>query len=116
MIVEDDESTRRFLKQVASVLGFTTIVLCENAVAASRLWRQNSNFDAIITDFNMPGMTGLEFAKIVKGSVDRKTTKIILLTGDRKITSDPNVDVILHKPVAFFDLKSILESLPGSTP
>ncbi len=43
------------------------VVVSESAVEALKLWQQDPlRFDLIITDCNMPGMNGFEFAQALR--------------------------------------------------
>jgi len=59
LIVDDHDSARRSMVSVLRCAGHE-VSDCGSAQAALQLLQQRS-FDVIVTDLNMPGMTGLEF-------------------------------------------------------
>ena len=66
------------------------------------------NYDLLVTDHSMPGMTGEELAVQVKGKFP--STAVILLTGFGGTAKDnehpmPGVDMILGKPASSFELR-----------
>ena len=66
------------------------------------------HYDLVITDLEMPDMSGLELAKIVKGWQPR--CPVVLLTGNRtgfnqKSDESSSIDAVIHKPVTLGMLK-----------
>ena len=67
-----------------------------------------NEFDLIVTDQSMPGMTGEELAVVAKER--RPGTSVILLTGFGGATAEmhdtpPGVNLILGKPATAFELR-----------
>ena len=65
LIVEDEAPARATLEQVAEFGGYTADVATNAAEALARF--QSGRYDAVITDFLMPGMTGLQLARLLRG-------------------------------------------------
>ena len=77
LYVDDAPSMR---KLVEMVLGKEfELTICENGKEALDATSQNQ-FDAIISDINMPVMTGLEFLEAVRKNPDYKFTPILMMT------------------------------------
>jgi CheY-like chemotaxis protein len=75
---------------------------------------EGASFDAILMDWNLPGITGLEAAaKIRAGALVEKSIPIIAmtanaLTGDRERCIEAGMDDFLPKPVSSSDITVML--------
>ena len=79
LAVDDSATMRRILKNTLSRAGYTDVVEAEDGVDAwSKL--QSGEFNFIITDWNMPNMSGLEFVNAVRESEKFKQIPIIMVT------------------------------------
>jgi len=79
LAVDDSATMRRILKNTLSRAGYTDVVEAEDGVDAwSKL--QSGGFNFIITDWNMPNMSGLEFVNAVRESEKFKQIPIIMVT------------------------------------
>ena len=68
LIVDDSDTMRQILKNIIkSIPEITTIVEKKNGLEGKNAV-QEENFDLILTDWNMPELTGLEFVEYLKGS------------------------------------------------
>jgi two-component system chemotaxis response regulator CheY len=79
LAVDDSATMRRILKNTLSRAGYTDVVEAEDGVDA---WAklQTGGFNFIITDWNMPNMSGLEFVNAVRESEQFKRIPIIMVT------------------------------------
>jgi two-component system chemotaxis response regulator CheY len=68
---------RNLLKQV----GYENIVEAEDGVTALKALK-SQKVDLIISDWNMPNMTGLELLKAVRADEDLKTTPFLMVTAE----------------------------------
>lgn len=71
MVVDDDKGIRGMMKFILDDLHHRNEVekyeICHNAEKAlARLMMQEGKFNVIITDVNMPGMSGIELVKAIK--------------------------------------------------
>jgi len=79
LVVEDDESVRQLLaRQLQGTYEIHQAVDAQQAMQVLQTLRPLP--DLIICDVMMPGMTGVQFAKALKGTNDYKTVPIIFLT------------------------------------
>ena len=79
LYVDDDEVMVVMVERLLARAGFTVVADSDAAVAVRRLQADPDAFDAVVTDFNMPGMSGLEVARIVAGL--RPALPVVLSTG-----------------------------------
>ena len=63
LVVDDEETVRDFLEHLLEVKGYACMAAADAAEA--RKFLCNENFELIISDVNMPGESGLDFAKHV---------------------------------------------------
>ncbi|MEI6206378.1 MAG: response regulator [Desulfuromonadales bacterium] len=78
LTVDDSRSIRCMVKNVLTGAGHTVVEACDGEEAADLA--AGSDFDLIVTDINMPGMDGLELARLLRNSDEYKSTPIIFLT------------------------------------
>ena len=84
MVVDDEESSRRFVEGILGMIGVGHVLFAENgAVALGRLTETTRRIDLIICDLDMPEMTGYEFVRqLRRGTVPRfKDVPVLILTG-----------------------------------
>jgi|GEM_PF-3353869 len=91
------------------------ISLCEDPQRARNVFESHPmHFDLLLTDLNMPGMTGLELARFGKGR--RPGFPVVVLTGygaEYENLTDPSTDVdrVLYKPVSKNELLLVLKEV-----
>jgi putative two-component system response regulator len=66
LIVEDDDLMREYLGEVLTVIGCHCSMFSECASALSHLSSVQEPVDLVLSDINMPGMSGLELLRTVK--------------------------------------------------
>jgi len=118
LVVDDSSTMRRIIVNTLSRLGFKDTIQAADGVEAWEVYQANKNdIDAIITDWNMPNMNGLEFVIKVR-EVDKKTPIIMVTTeGGKKevITAlKAGVNNYIVKPFTPQVLKEKLEAVLGS--
>lgn len=79
LVVDDEESIREFLEIMLKKEGYD-VTLAEDGLRAKELLAKKS-FDMIISDLQMPGMTGIELLKYVKDSYPDITFMMITAFG-----------------------------------
>ncbi len=83
LVVDDFLSMRRMVKSVLNDLGYTDVVEADDGSTALPLLQKDA-FDFLITDWNMPGMPGLDLLKAVRA--DRRLAKlpVLMVTAEAK--------------------------------
>jgi two-component system chemotaxis response regulator CheY len=81
LIVDDSSTMRRIIGNVVMQLGFKKDEFdeAEDGVKAWKLLCE-SQYDVILTDWNMPNMNGLELVKKTRGEGAHMKTPIIMIT------------------------------------
>lgn len=83
LIVDDFSTMRRIIKNLLRDLGFTNTSEADDGVTALPML-QNGNFDFLVTDWNMPGMTGIDLLKAVRADDKLKDMPILMVTAEAK--------------------------------
>lgn len=94
LVVDDTESILILMYRILKDLGYE-VETVSNASEALEKFKIES-FDLVITDFNMPGMNGVELAGALKALQPK--VPIILYTSDPNGKMSPAIDLVLPKP------------------
>jgi DNA-binding NtrC family response regulator len=116
LIVDDEPDTLTIFKQSLERAGYSTYGFVNAAAALEHYVQNRENYQIIISDVRMPGMSGLELARNVrKISSD---VKIVLMSSFEitmpefnKVLPSIKVDALLDKPIRLEKLNAILETL-----
>lgn len=111
LLVDDSPFFRNLLSPLLSVAGWE-VVTAESADAALLLRERGLKFDVIISDIEMPGMDGFEFAEAVRGDARWQKTPMVALSGNAS-ESDLNRGrkAGYNDYVAKFDREALVSSL-----
>ncbi len=80
LVVDDDTTMRRIIKNLLSQIGFTNIIGAGDGQAALDILRGEGGFGLLISDWDMPRMTGLEFLKVIRADENFKSLPFIMVT------------------------------------
>jgi len=83
LIVDDFSTMRRIIKNLLRDLGYTNAAEADDGKTALPML-QAGNFDFLITDWNMPGMSGIELLKHVRADAKLKTMPVLMVTAEAK--------------------------------
>jgi len=81
LIIDDFATMRRILKNILKQLGFKNLVEADDGTTALNIL-ESQKIDLIISDWNMPKMTGLELLKKVRASTEYKKTPFLMVTAE----------------------------------
>jgi len=83
LVVDDFSTMRRIVRNLLKELGYTNVEEAEDgAVALQKL--QGSAFDFVVTDWNMPNMTGIELLQAIRASASLKELPVLMITAEAK--------------------------------
>ena len=86
LVVDDYSTMRKIVKKILTDLGYSRIEEAEDGKPALEKVNQavasGDPFGCIISDWNMPGMSGLELLKAVRANDATKATPMILATAE----------------------------------
>jgi two-component system chemotaxis response regulator CheY len=83
LVVDDFATMRRIIKNLLGELGFNNLDEADDGKTALPIL-QTGKVDFLVTDWNMPGMTGLELVKAVRSSPKLRHTPILMVTAEAK--------------------------------
>jgi two-component system chemotaxis response regulator CheY len=81
LVVDDFATMRRIVKGVLKQLGFSDIIEAENGSSALDELKKEK-VGLIVSDWNMPKMTGLDLLKAVRGDERLKSIPFIMVTAE----------------------------------
>jgi two-component system, chemotaxis family, chemotaxis protein CheY len=81
LIVDDFTTMRRIIKNILMQLGYQNIIEADDGTAALSII-SNERVDLIISDWNMPKMSGLDLLKAVRASAAIAHTPFIMVTAE----------------------------------
>lgn len=83
LIVDDFSTMRRIIKNLLRDLGFTNTHEADDGMTGLPML-QSGNFDFLITDWNMPGMTGIDLLKSIRADAKLKNLPVLMVTAEAK--------------------------------
>jgi two-component system chemotaxis response regulator CheY len=81
LVVDDMSTMRRIVKNIVKQLGFVNAEEAENGEEALKKLRAES-FGFVISDWNMPVMTGIELLRAVRADDTLKTIPFLMVTAE----------------------------------
>ena len=81
LVVDDFATMRRIVKGVLRQLGFGNVIEAEDGAAALNELKKEK-IGLIVSDWNMPNMTGLDLLKAVRGDGELKGIPFIMVTAE----------------------------------
>ena len=83
LVVDDFSTMRRIIKNLLNDLGFMNIVEADDGNTALPVL-QKGGIDFLVTDWNMPGMTGIELLKQVRADDKLNSLPVMMVTAEQK--------------------------------
>ncbi len=83
LIVDDFSVMRRIIKNLLRELGFSSISEADDGKTALPMLQQGS-FDLVISDWNMPLMTGIELLRAIRADQRLQAMPVLLVTAENK--------------------------------
>ena len=83
LIVDDFSTMRRIIKNLLRDLGFNNTQEADDGSTALPMLK-SGKFDFLVTDWNMPGMTGIELLKNVRSDPELAHLPVLMVTAEQK--------------------------------
>ena len=117
LVVDDFSTMRRIIKNLLHDLGYPNVSEADDGKTAL-LMLQAGGFDFLITDWNMPGMPGLELIKAVRADAKLAKMPVLMLTAEAKReqiieAAQAGVNGYVIKPFTAETLKEKLDKILG---
>ena len=78
LIVDDASTARRLLKNILNQLGFKNIIEADDGTTAM-VKLASEKIDLVVTDWNMPKMTGIELLKNIRADTNLKSIPVLMI-------------------------------------
>ena len=115
LIVDDFSTMRRIIKNLLKDLGFNNTVEADDGNTAMPILKAGG-IDFLITDWNMPGMQGIDLLKAVRGNEELATLPVLMVTAESKReqiveAAEAGVNGYIVKPFNATTLKEKIEKI-----
>ena len=112
LVVDDNATNREILNEYLTIWGMSVVEAEGGPQALSLLregMRKGERYDLAILDMMMPGMSGIDLARLIKGDADLTDLPMIMLTsinweGDRGEARKAGITTFLTKPTRASEL------------
>ncbi|MGH8227542.1 MAG: chemotaxis response regulator CheY [Steroidobacteraceae bacterium] len=115
LVVDDFSTMRRIIKNLLHDLGYQNVAEADDGNTALPML-QAGGYDFLITDWNMPGMPGLDLLKAVRADAKLAKLPVLMLTAEAKReqiieAAQAGVSGYVIKPFTAETLKEKLEKI-----
>jgi two-component system chemotaxis response regulator CheY len=115
LIVDDFSTMRRIIKNLLRDLGFNNTQEADDGTTALPIL-QAGGIDFLITDWNMPGMQGIDLLKAVRADDKLATLPVLMVTAETKReqiieAAQAGVNGYIVKPFTAATLKDKIEKI-----
>ena len=83
LVVDDFSTMRRIIKNLLKDLGFSNIQEADDGSTALPMLQQG-DFDFVVTDWNMPGMQGIDLLRHIRSDDNLKHLPVLMVTAEAK--------------------------------
>jgi len=83
LVVDDFSTMRRIIKNLLRELGFSNISEADDGSTALPML-QGGDYDFVVTDWNMPGMQGIDLLRAIRADDNLKHIPVLMVTADLK--------------------------------
>ncbi len=115
LIVDDFSTMRRIIKNLLRDLGFNNTEEADDGnTGLPKL--QSGKFDFLVTDWNMPGMTGIDLLRAVRADEKLKELPVLMVTAEAKkeqivLAAQEGVNGYIVKPFTAQTLKEKIDRI-----
>jgi two-component system, chemotaxis family, chemotaxis protein CheY len=118
LVVDDFSTMRRIIKNLLHDLGYPNVTEADDGKTALPML-QAGGIDFLISDWNMPGMSGLDLIKAVRSDAKLAKMPVLMLTAEAKReqiieAAQAGVNGYVIKPFTAETLKEKLDKILGA--
>ncbi|KKA44424.1 MULTISPECIES: chemotaxis response regulator CheY [Salinivibrio] len=115
LVVDDFSTMRRIVKNLLRDLGFNNTVEADDGLTALPILKKGG-IDFVVTDWNMPGMQGIDLLKEIRKDGDLKHLPVLMITAEAKReqiveAAQAGVNGYIVKPFTAATLKEKLDKI-----
>ncbi|HTV87368.1 MAG TPA: chemotaxis response regulator CheY [Dyella sp.] len=117
LVVDDFSTMRRIVRNLLVELGFSNPLIQEADDGNNALAMLKSNpFDMVVTDWNMPNMTGIELLQAIRAEPKLKGMPVLMVTAENNreqiiAAAQAGVNGYIVKPFTAVTLKEKLDKI-----
>ena len=115
LIVDDFSTMRRIIKNLLRDLGFNNTYEADDGNTALPMLK-SGGFDFLITDWNMPGMQGIDLLRAVRSDPNLSSLPVLLVTAEARrdqivLAAEAGVNGYIVKPFTAQTLKEKIDKI-----
>ncbi len=115
LVVDDFSTMRRIVKNLLHDLGYSNVTEADDGKTALPML-QAGNFEFLITDWNMPGMPGIDLLRAVRSDAKLAKLPVLMLTAEAKreqivMAAQAGCNGYVIKPFTAVTLKEKLDKI-----
>lgn len=115
LIVDDFSTMRRIVKNLLNDLGYTNTTEADDGKTAWPML-QAGDFEFVVTDWNMPGMTGIDLLKHIRADARLAKLPVLMVTAEAQRdqiveAAKSGVNGYIIKPFTAVTLKEKLDKI-----
>jgi len=115
LVVDDFSTMRRIIKNLLRDLGLTNTQEADDGATALPMLK-DGDFDFVVTDWNMPGMQGIDLLKHIRADDKLKHLPVLMVTAEAKreqiiAAAQAGVNGYIVKPFTAGTLKEKLDKI-----
>jgi two-component system chemotaxis response regulator CheY len=115
LIVDDYSTMRRIVKNLLHDLGYSNTSEADDGRTAWPLL-QSGDFDFVVTDWNMPGMTGIDLLRAIRSDPKLAKTPVLMVTAEAQRdqiieAAQAGVNGYIIKPFTAVTLKEKIDKI-----
>lgn len=117
LVVDDFSTMRRIVRNLLVELGFNNASIQEADDGESALQMLHSaSFDFVVTDWNMPGMTGIDLLRAIRADAALKSLPVLMVTAENSreqivAAAQAGVNGYIVKPFTAVTLKEKIDRI-----
>lgn len=115
LVVDDFSTMRRIIKNLLRDIGFTNIQEADDGSTALPML-QSGDFEFVVTDWNMPGMQGIDLLRAIRADANLSHIPVLMVTAEAKkeqivMAAQAGVNGYIVKPFTAATLKTKLDKI-----
>ena len=81
LVVDDFATMRKIIRNILKQIGFDDIIEAEDGNIALQVLK-NDNIGRVVTDWNMPNLSGLELLQKIRGNPETAAMPVLMVTAE----------------------------------
>jgi two-component system chemotaxis response regulator CheY len=115
LVVDDFSTMRRIIRNLLRDLGFNNTTEADDGTTALPML-QNGSYEFLITDWNMPGMQGIDLLHAVRADPRLRSLPVLMVTAEAKreqivLAAQAGVNGYIVKPFTAQTLKEKIDKI-----